>query len=199
MAAVLGIAEHSGWAEFVVVGTRGDTAPAVLARQRVELVAAGLPRNPYHHQALRIPLAEAEALVARVRDSVAHCTRAALADVQARFAVTAAVLQESPFPHLPDALAEVLRSYHLTCAADGMMYREALADAATDLGMNVVRYPRRTDPIEQVAQALGVTRERVAAVVAELGRPLGTPWRKEHRYAAAAAMWVLARETEVRV
>lgn len=193
MAAVLGIAEHNGWAEFVVVGPRGS-APLVLDRRRVELVAPGLPRNPYHHQALELPLADAEELVARVRRSVAECTRAALSDVQSRLSVTAVTIQDSPFDRLPDSLAEVLDSWNLTCAADGMMYREALADTAAGLGMELNRYPRKSDPIQQAADALGVGRERVASLLAELGRPLGTPWRKEHRLAAAAALRVLARD-----
>lgn len=198
MASVLGIAEHNGWAEFVVVGASGN-APVVRSRERVQLRERSLPSQPYHHEALAMPLAEAQDLVDRVTRAVAANARAALADVQSRHGAGTLVMQESPFVRLPGTLAEVLESWHLTCAADGMMYREGLADAAAALGLDVVRYPRRSDPIALAADALEVSRERVDALLRELGRPLGKPWRKEHRLAAAAALWVLARQAPVRV
>jgi hypothetical protein len=198
MAAALGIAEHNGWAEFVIVGVHG-TAPIVPARYRVTLRDPNLPSQPYHHEALEMPLAEAQHLVDRVRHAVAQHARAALSDVQSRYSVTAVVLKDSRFSRLPDSVADVLSSWSMTCAADGMMYRESLADAAADLGMNVVRYPRKSDPTAHAADALGVRRARVMSLVEALGRPLGTPWAKEHRNAAAAALWVLARDHDVRI
>jgi len=78
-----------------------------------------------------------------------------------------------------------------------MMYREALADCAAELGMEVIRYPRKSNEIAATAAEHGAARETVVAVVLALGRELGYPWRKEHQNAAAAALWVLARRTDV--
>lgn len=182
----------------MAVGVR-STAPIVNARYRVALRDPKLPSQPYHHEALEMPLAEAQELVSRVQHSVAHHAREALSDAQSHFSVRAIVLQKSPFDQLPASLADVLNSWSMTCAADGMMYRESLADAAVELGMDVIRYPRKSDPIEHAANKLGVRNEIVASLITELGRPLGTPWRKEHRKAAAAALWVLTRYSAVKI
>ena len=196
MQAVVGICDHCGWAEFVTVGVR-DNAPLVLDRRRATLIAPGLPGTPYHHEGLELPLADAEKLINRVRQSIVEHTQAALSELRSSHGIGAVVLQESPFERLPDSLAEVLTSWSLTCAADGMMYREALADCAAELGMEVIRYPRKSNEIAAAAAEHGAARETVAAVVLALGRELGPPWRKEHQNAAAAALRVVARRTDL--
>ena len=196
MQAVVGISDHCGWAECITVGVR-DNAPLVLDRRRATLIAPGLPGTPYHHEGLELPLADAEKLINRVRQSIVEHTQAALSELRSSHGIGAVVLQESPFERLPDSLAEVLTSWRLTCAADGMMYREALADCAAELGMEVIRYPRKSDEIATAAAEHGAARETVAAVVLALGRELGPPWRKEHQNAAAAALRVVARRTNL--
>lgn len=94
-------------------------------------------------------------------------------------------------PYLPPTLTEVLASRAATCAADGMMYRETFADCAADLEILVVRYSRKVDVIEMAAEALGVDGCRLGTAIKRLGASVGAPWRKEHRYAAAAAIMVL--------
>ncbi|MYD88421.1 MAG: hypothetical protein F4Y14_21030 [Acidobacteria bacterium] len=101
------------------------------------------------------------------------------------------ILPASPYDRLPDSLEEVLRSRPLTYAADGMLYRESLAEAAAGIGMEVRRYPRRTDPTVLAAEAMGVGVAEVASIIARFGREAGTPWRKDHKVAAAAALSVL--------
>jgi hypothetical protein len=194
MSCVLGASVRSGWAELVAVSSR-DGRPILLDRRRIGLVGEGLPDNPYHHEGLRLPLAESVALVARVRRSVTAMATAALEEAQDRFGATAIVFEASPYDRLPDDVAEVLASYALTCAADAMMYRETVADCARALGMDVVRYPRKTDVIELAAGEIG---SDVGRVVRELGAAVGPPWTKEHRQAAAAAILVLFRRGELR-
>ena len=101
------------------------------------------------------------------------------------------ILPASPYDSLPDSLEEVLRSRPLTLAADGMLYRESLAEAAAELGMEVRRYPRKVDPTVLAAEAMGVDVAEVAAVIARFGREAGPPWRQDHKRAAAAALCVL--------
>ncbi len=144
-------------------------------------------------------LADADRILNRVRRSVVEHTRAVLSELQSSYSVGAVVLQKSPFEKLPDSLAEVLTSRSLTFAADGIMYRETLANCAAELGMEVIRYPRKSDEIAAAADARGVASETVAAFISELGRSLGPPWRKEHRNAAASALRVLARRADVRL
>ncbi|MCB1005996.1 MAG: hypothetical protein KDB35_17585, partial [Acidimicrobiales bacterium] len=117
--------------------------------------------------------------------------RAAIASLLEAHPVEVLVLQESPYERLPAELEEVLESRALTNAADGMMYREAVAEAAARAGLAVHRYPRKTDPTQLAAEAFGTTKAEVAALVADFGRAAGAPWRKDHKLAAAAALWVL--------
>ena len=100
---------------------------------------------------------------------------------------------------LPDDLADVLSSRRITCAADGMMYRELLAEVGAGLGLHVSRYARKSDQITAAALAPGVKREVVLARMSAFGRQVGSPWRKEHQLAAASALRVMASKTTVRL
>ena len=86
---------------------------------------------------------------------------------------------------------KVLASRPLTYAADGMLYRELLAEAAAEQGLEVRRYARKTDPTQLAAEALGVDVAEVTALVARFGKEAGAPWRKDHKLAATAALSVL--------
>ncbi len=188
--AVVGASVHYARAELVTLGLAAG-APALLDRRRVALVDAQLPVAPYHHEALELELDVATELVDRVRRSVAEHARAGLATLLEAHSARALVVPESPYERLPDALEEVLSSRPLTNAADGMLYRESLAEAASSLGLEVHRSPRKSDPTRLAAEALGVDVAEVTALVARLGEQAGPPWRKDHKLAAAAALVVL--------
>ena len=187
---VIGASDHYGRAELVTLAVR-EAVPVFLDRRRVELIDNGLPSAPYHHEALALDIGAAIDLVNRVRRSVAEHARAALSTLLARCRARVLILPASPYDRLPDSLEEVLRSRPLTYAADGMLYRESLAEAAAGIGMEVRRYPRKTDPTVLAAEAMGVGVAEVASIIARFGREAGTPWRKDHKVAAAAALSVL--------
>jgi hypothetical protein len=189
--AVIGASDHYARAELVTLAAR-DGAPVLLDRRRVALIDERLPMAPYHHEALEMELSAAIELVNRVRRSVQEHADAAIAPLVEEHGAGALVLSASPFRRLPDALEEVLRSRALTNAADGMLYREALADAGARAGLEVHRLQRRSDPAVLAARELGVDRVDVTAMVAELGRLVGPPWQKDHKWATAAALIVLA-------
>ena len=196
--AITGISDHSGWAELVTVDVEADK-PVVVDRRRVKLIADSLPRNPYHHEGLQLPIVATDRLVRRVRASVVEHARGALAQLQAEFRVVGVALQQSPFASLPDAAHDVLGSYPLTCAADGMMYRETLAICAAELGMHVDRYPRKSDQAAAAAEALDVPPRTIASLLSAFGRVIGPPWRKEHKRAAASAVRVLGERHAIRL
>ncbi len=191
--AVIGAYDHYARAELVTLAVE-DGAPLFLDRRRVALIDPGLPIAPYHHEALDQDIAAATDLVNRVRRSVAQRARAALSTLLASHRARTLILPASPYDGLPDSLEAVLSSRPLTLAADGMMYRESLADAAAELGLEVRRYPRKADPAVLAAQAMGVSVADVSALIAQFGRQAGTPWRKDHKLAAAAALSVLGRQ-----
>jgi hypothetical protein len=190
---VTGASDHYARAELVTLAAR-DAAPVFLDRRRVELIGKDLPSAPYHHEALELDIGAATDLVNRVRRSVAEHASAAISTLLATHRVQVLILPASPYDSLPDSLEEVLSSRPLTYAADGMLYRESLAEAAAELGLEVGRYARKADPMELAAEAMRVDVAEVTALIARFGREAGTPWRKDHKLAAAAALSVLGRQ-----
>jgi hypothetical protein len=191
---VISVADHAGWAYAVCVAAPGDV-PAVVERRRLTLIDAGLPTLPYHHESIGMRVDEANALIARVRRSIARRTSRALhaviADLAPVYRVMALAIREPPFPELPDSVAAVRQSYRLQCAADGMMYQLALCRAARDLGLEA-DLCRRGDEIAQAAARLDVHQDDMQSFVNGSGRPPGPPWTQEHRQAYAAGMAALS-------
>ena len=198
---VIAAADHAGWAHFVCVAALGHL-PGVIERRRVTTIGAGLPTMPYHHESLALSVDDANALIARVRRSVAECTsrafREMIADLAPAYRVIALAIREPAFPELPDTVAGVRQSYQLQCAADGMMYQLALCNTARDLGVEVHRC-RRGDEIARAAAALQVAVREMELFVSIAGRPPGPPWTEEHRRAYAAGIAVLAADERLKL
>ena len=188
-AAVVGVADHSGWADLVTVARGPDGAPVLVDRRRCELVGPGVVRQPYH-AATRLDAEAAEALVDEVTAAAVAGARDALAALAAAVApdhwVAAVTLRTTGGRPLPDTVTEVLASHAAMHAAEGELYRTAWAASAQAMGVAVARHrrprkgagPARPDPA-------------TAAAVEALGHAAGRPWRAEHREAAIAALAAL--------
>lgn len=198
---VVSAAEHAGWAHFVSVAASGSV-PSVVERRRVTLIAAGMPTMPYHHESLGMPEDEANALIARVRRSIAeHASRAlheVVTDLTPAYRVVALAIREPPFAELPETVGPVRQSYRLQCAADGMMYQLALCRAARDLGLGVHQW-RRGEETARAAAQLGVPPHDMESFVSATGRPSGPPWAQEHRRAYAAGIAALSAHSPLRI
>jgi hypothetical protein len=198
---VVSVAEHTGWAHLVCVAARGGV-PAVVERRRVTLIDAGLPTQPYEHDSRAMRADEADALIHRVRRSIANRTSLALrrliTELAPAHAVVALAIREPPFPDLPDSVATVRQSHRLTCCADGMLYQLAMCRAARELELEV-RPCRRGQEASRAAEQLGVTPEEVEEFVSRAGRPAGPSWTGEHRRAFAAGIAVLAASARARL
>jgi hypothetical protein len=198
---VVSVAEHAGWAHLVCVATSG-LAPAVIERRRVTLIDSGLPRQPYEHESVGMTESEANALIARVRRSIAARTALALrrvvTELSPDYAVAALAIRKPPFPELPRTVSAVWQSYRLQCAADGMLYQLAICRAARELELTVHLCPRGEE-MSRAAEQLGVTPDEIETFVGRTGRPSGPPWTNEHRRAYAAGIAALAVHTRGRV
>ena len=170
--AIIGIADHGGWAIFVTAAAGG----AVLDRRRVELVAPDLPPIPHHTECQRLPLPEAVALVQRVQRSAEHHAALALEAVAAALPgqVTGVALRHCPT--LPTTIEERITNYHAQNNADWVMYRQALAAAAAARAWSVHWYDAKT-----VAKG-------ISPHLLERRATLGPPWTADHRTALAAAL-----------
>jgi hypothetical protein len=199
LTAVLGVADHNGWAVCVTVAaSRG--LPVVVDRRRLQLIEPGVPSQPYHHETVRMPLPEAEALVVRVRESVMRTTLARVSqlrdELRPPYTIVAMTLRKPPLPYVPVTVAEAHKSYPVMCRADGMMYHDALCTAARHLGMALELHDRGEEVV-RAADRLDVSLEEVEHFLQAAGESLGPPWQKEHRLATAAAIRALTDRTRV--
>ena len=198
---VISAVDHAGWAHFVCVAGPGQV-PTVIERRRVITIVAGLPTMPYHHESLELSVDDANALIWRVRRSVAQCAaralREAVADLAPTCRVIALAVREPTFPELPDTVALVRQSYRLQCAADGMIYQRALCEAASELGIEVHQC-RRGEEIARAAASLRVAVREMESFVSVTGRPSDPPWTEEHRRAYAGGIAVLAASERLKL
>jgi len=172
----LGFVAHTGWAIAVAVGT--GKAPFLLDRRRIELVSAGREVAFVYHAAQELGLTEAERKVAEVRRE---------AEIRAREAIALQVATLRKGGHepgqcaivgsrkaVPTDLGTILQSHALVHAAEGGLYREALALGAKANGL----------------EAMTITPDELdlgAALLRDLGRGAGPPWGRDQKLAALAA------------
>ena len=185
----IGIEDHYAWANLVSVTISGS-AELLLDRRRVELLDATLPASPYHRDTLRMPMADAEQLVRHVRASASAHAKAALASLLGNLAPATCqvvAIRVPPLPQLPVSVAEAHADTAVTNRADGMIYHQALTDAAAQLGLRVVHFDKST-VIGLAAEARRITPGELERRLKALGVAHGPPWQKGHITAAAGAI-----------
>jgi hypothetical protein len=193
-AAAVGVAEHGNSAELVTVAPGGE----LLDRRRIDLTDRSLPTHPHHHEGswavgryLNIPgarvlsLADAVALVERVRVAAARGARESLEALAAAVPMPIASIALRVCPELPPTVEERIADNRAQTVADTVMYREALAAAAEARGWRVHWYDRER-VFRDAAAALGGV--EIDAFLQAMGRSVGPPWRARHKLAAAAAL-----------
>jgi hypothetical protein len=132
-----------------------------------------------------ISLADAVALVGRVRESAARGARESLEALAAALPVPIGSIAIRVCPELPPTTEERITDTRAASVADSVMYREALAAAAKERGWSVHWYDRER-VFRDAAAALG--RKDVDGFLHEMGRAIGPPWQAKHKLAAAAAL-----------
>jgi hypothetical protein len=191
--------EHGNSAVLVTVAPDGE----LLDRRRIDLTESGLPTHPHHHEgswavgryvnspwARKISLADAVALVERVRASAARGARESLEALAAAVPMPIASIAIRVCPELPPTIEERIRDNRAQTYADTVMYREALATAAEARGWSVHWYERER-VFRDAEAALG--REDIDAFLVAMGRSVGPPWQAKHKLAAAAALAAAGR------
>ena len=179
--ATVGVADHWGWAVLVTVAPDAT----LVDRRRVELVDGALPKFPHHHECQVLPVAEAVALVERVRRSANACAMACLEALAATVSAKIAGIALRTCPPLPETVTERISNYTAQNVADSVLYREALARAAEAMGWPVHWYEANRVQAE-AARALG--RRSITDLLQTTGAAIGPPWQKDHRIAMSAAI-----------
>jgi hypothetical protein len=191
-AATVGVAENGNSAVLVTLAPGGE----LLDRRRIDLTH-GLPTHPHHHEgswavgrylntpgARALPLAEAVALVERVRVAAARGAGESLEALAGAVDAPIARISIRVCPPLPPTTEERIADNRAQTFADSVIYRQALATAADARGWSVCWYARET-VLRDAAAALG--RRDIDAFLQAMGRAIGPPWQAIHKLAAAAA------------
>jgi hypothetical protein len=192
--AAVGFRTHSGWAAMVAVCVEKG-APRVLARERVHLVETFTYRfrQPYH-TAEKLPLAEAREFVAQVETEAQRLAYRAIHGLQSDLQKQGIELTRCglllasgrPLPNLEGILA----SHALIHTADGELFREALSRAGMRCGLEIVRIKEK-ELLEGARQTLRVQPAALLRRLTELGKPFGSPWSQDEKFATLAAWLAL--------
>jgi len=170
----------------------------VLDRRSVELIEKGLSTHPHHHEgswamgryldspwARPTTLADAIALVERVKESATRGARRSLEELAAAVSVPITGISLRECPELPATVEERIRDNRAQTMADSVMYRQALAAAAIARGWSIHWYDR--ERVVALAEAkLGG--KRLQATLEGWGKALGAPWQAKHKLSATAAI-----------
>jgi hypothetical protein len=192
--AAVGFRVHSGWAAVVVVWLEKG-APVVLERKRAHLVKtfSYTLRQPYH-TAEKMPLAEARRFVAQVQTEARQLAHRAILGMQSELEkleiklMRGSLLLASGRP-LPD-FEKILASHALIHTADGELFREALFYAAKRCGIEMVGIKER-ELLECAGHTLHMQPAALLRRVTELGKPFGSPWSQDEKFATLAAWLAL--------
>src|SRR2546421_9784813 len=185
----IGIEDHYAWANLVSVATSGANE-ILLDKRRVELLDEQLATSPYHHETLQMPLSGAEKLVRDVKTSANNRARSALSSLIGELAPAkcrSIAIRVPPLPDLPATVAEVHANTWIMNRADGMIYHQALTQAAAQLNLTIF-YFEKDNVLELAAQARGKTARDLERHLKAFGTTLGRPWRQGHLAACAGAI-----------
>jgi hypothetical protein len=191
----IGVAHHLGWA--VVVTASPDHE--VVDRRRVDLIEAGLPPAPVHHEGGPYamhrsgePLDDLSlaTLVAAVRASALRTTSSVVDDLAGALSRPIISMSIRAWPAgFPSDIATVRRVPYES-RADSVMYCQVLAEVARARGWPVHLYDAKTVE-DEAARLLG---DRADTVLRGPRAELGPPWTRDHRVALAATIVVTAAE-----
>jgi hypothetical protein len=88
-------------------------------------------------------------------------------------------------------LRQTLASHAALHTAEGELYRNALAEAAAPLGLQLSRV-RERDIWHKASATLGIVPDRLQRLVAESRKSIGPPWRQDEKLACLAGWLALA-------
>jgi hypothetical protein len=164
----------------------------VVERRRLELIEPGADwaKAPYH-AAEELKPAEAKRLVERGVAAAHRQSARALQGVVRELRdrgldpVACAVLMGAPMPAW--TTAQILAVHFRMHKAEGVLFREALAQAAGKAGLRVIPVPEKELP-SVASRALGGTWAAIARQVDAFRASVGPPWGKDQKEAAVAAL-----------
>jgi hypothetical protein len=195
MKVAYGLKAHSGWAVLVALG-KSDGEFVVVDRRRVELVEEEWARQPYH-AAEELEPSAARKLVKRGIDAA---YRIATREMRAAFdrerkrkneVAACAVLVGNPMPEW--SVEQILAVHFRMHQAEGVLFRDALINAAQKCSTKVIELPEKT-LLSYAEEALRTSGADLSQTISAIGKRIGPPWAKDQKDAALAAMIALTVE-----
>jgi hypothetical protein len=193
--AAIGFRVHSGWAAVVAVCV-DKGAPVVLAKQRVHLVETFTYefRQPYH-TAEKMLLGQAREFISRMQTEARRLAYRAVRELESRtqeqgVKLTRCGLLLASGRPLP-ALDKILSSHALIHTADGELFREALLHASARCGLRDFRIKEK-ELLDRAGQVFRLKSADLMGRVTELGRPFGSPWSQDEKFATLAG-WLASK------
>jgi len=185
---------HSGWAALVVLGTRGGELE-VIERSRLELVEEAWAKQPYH-AAEELASTEAAKLVKRGIDAAKRIALREFRSIvkrtrQSGFEILGCgLLVGEPMPKW--SVAEILAVHFRMHKAEGVLFREVLAEAARACDVKLVAIPEKV-LVKRAEEVFATSKDSLSQRITALGKSVGAPWGKDQKDAAVAAMIALRR------
>jgi hypothetical protein len=191
MLAAIGLKARTGRA--VLVAVAGDASDSrIIDRTEIRLLPPGA-FAPYHaaaalardeaHESVKRDIARAYGLAATGIGEAVKRIGAAGNSVAA-----CAVLVG---PGMPNWSTDEILAVHVRMhQAEGELFREALVAGVRACDLPVTTLAEKA-ALDDAAKRLGLTRARLDARLASLGKAVGPPWAKDQKEAAAAALVAL--------
>jgi len=168
----------------------------MLARQGVRLVETFTYkfRQPYH-TAERMLIGQAHQFITRMQGEARRLAYHAIRELASRtqeqgVKLTRCGLLLASGRPLP-ALEKIVASHALIHTADGELFREALLHASARCGLVDFRI-REKELLDRAENVLRLKSAALLRRVTELGRPFGSPWSQDEKFAALAGWIALA-------
>ena len=195
MEVALGTKAHSGWAALVVIAKRNGEY-VVVDRRRIELVEDEWAKQPYHAAENLKP----DAARALVEKGLTAAHKIAVQQIKATIdrererknkVKSCGLLVGQPMPEW--TTDEILAVHFRMHKAEGVLFRNALAQASKKCRLNLVEIPE-SQLIECAEKSLKISASGLMKTIAALGKSVGPPWGKDQKEATLAAMIALAHE-----
>jgi len=192
--AAVGFRVHSGWTALVAVSLEKGVL-TVLSRQRVQLVETFSYkfRQPYH-TAEKMRLEDASKFISKIRTEAENLAYLSLHAVQVDLEKRGYQLDRGGLllasgRQLPE-LEKILASHALIHTADGELFREVLRGASARCGLRLACTKDR-ELLEHCAEAFSLSPAELQRRVTKLGRPFGSPWSQDEKFATLVSWLVL--------
>jgi hypothetical protein len=197
--AALGFRAHSGWTALVAVCLERNQ-PEVLLRQRPKLVERFTYefRQPYH-TAEKMSADKAPEFVSSVELAATRMAEAAIRTTQLElgkrgYEVTCFGLPSPSAKPLP-SLDKILRSHALIHTADGALFRRALIHAGKQCQIAGITFEER-QLMAVACTTLKISEDDLKSSLTSLGKPIGSPWSQDEKFATMAAWLALLHQAK---